>query len=145
MVTLPNGRVIKPSRNTFLKYYSGAWQGRYVTLPNGKYGAAQNWVGSSAATFGDFRGPGRFNIDMTLRRSVKLREKMALEISAEASNVLNNSQQSGSYSGNLGGTTVTPNPAIGLKAGMGNSDTFGTIGTQTFSPREVVMNLKLRF
>lgn len=145
LVTLPNGRVIKPSKNTFLKYYTGAWQGPYTTLPNGKYGAAQNWVGSAAPTFGDLRGPGRFNIDMTLRKSIKLREKYNLEISAEASNLLNNAQQSGSYSGGLGNTAVTPNPAIGLLPGMGSSDTFGTIGTQTFAPREVVINLRLRF
>ena len=54
-------------------------------------------------------------------------------------------QQSGSYVGNLGSTTVTPNPAIGLLPGMGSSDTYGTIGTSTFPPREVVMNLRLRF
>ena len=30
-------------------------------------------------------------------------------------------------------------------AGMGSSDTYGTIGTSTFPPREVVMNLRLRF
>src|SRR5919201_1982099 len=45
-VTLPNGRVIKPSKNTFLKYYTGAFQGRYVLLPNGKFGNDQNWVGA---------------------------------------------------------------------------------------------------
>jgi len=145
LVTLPNGRVIKPNKNTFLKYYTGAWQGRYVTLPNGKFGAAQNWVGSSAATLGDFRGPGRFNIDLSLRRIIKLRERMSLEMSAEASNLLNSSQLSGVYSGSLGSTTVTPNPSLGLQAGMGNSDTFGTIGTATYPPREVVLNLRLRF
>ncbi|MEO8592663.1 MAG: TonB-dependent receptor [Candidatus Solibacter sp.] len=144
-VTLPNGRVVQPTKNTFLKYYSGAFQGRYVTLPNGKFGAAQNWVGTIAGNFNDLRGPGRFNLDMSLRRTIKLREKMGLEISAEASNLLNNSQQSGSYSGGLGATTVTPNPAIGLQAGMGNSETFGTIGTGTFPAREVVMQMRLRF
>ena len=117
-VTLPNGRVIKPSKNTFLKYYTGAWQGRVVTLPNGKYGAAQSWYGSSAPTFGDFTGPGRFNIDMSLRRSIKMYERYSLEISAESTNVLNHAEMSGSYTANLGNTTVTPNAAIGLQAGM---------------------------
>ena len=82
---------------------------------------------------------------MSLRRSVRLRERISIEISAEASNLLNNSQQSGSFSGALGNTTVTPNAAIGLQAGMGSSDTYGTIGTSTFAPREVVINMKLRF
>jgi hypothetical protein len=58
---------------------------------------------------------------------------------------VSNSQQSGSYSGSLGSTTVTPNPSIGLQPGMGRSDTCGTIGSSTFPPRKVVMNLRLRF
>ncbi len=145
LVTLPNGRVIRPSKNTFLKYYTGAWQGRVVKLPNGRYGADQNWVGSAAPTFGDFRGPGRFNIDITLRRTIRLRERMSFEMSAEASNALNNPQMRGTYSGSLGSTTVTPNAALGLQPGMGNSDTFGTISTATYPPREVVLTLRLRF
>jgi hypothetical protein len=145
-VTLPNGRKITPSKNTFLKYYSGAFTGRVITLPNGSYGAAQNWVGSMNNTLNELRGPGRFNMDLSLRRSVKIRERYALEISAEASNLLNNSQQSGSYAGSLGNATVvSENAAQGLKAGMGNSATYGTIDTRTFNPREVVMNLRLRF
>jgi hypothetical protein len=54
-------------------------------------------------------------------------------------------EQSGSYTGNLGSTTITPNPSIGSLPRMGSSDTYGTIGTSTFPPREVVMNLRLRF
>ncbi len=144
-VTLPNGRMVKPAKNTFLKYYSGAFQGRYIRLPNGKFGYDQNWYGTVAPNLSELRGPGRFNIDLSLRRSIKLFESYALEISAEASNLLNNSQQSGTYSGALGNTTVTENASLGLKAGMGASDTYGTIGTQTYNPREVVMSLRLRF
>jgi hypothetical protein len=145
LVTLPNGRKIRPSKNTFLKYYTGAWQGRVVQLPNGRWGADQNWVGSTAITFDDFRGPGRFNVDMTLRRSVQVHEKLYLELSAEASNVLNSAQPRGTYSGALGNTTVTPNASLGLQPGMGSSDTFGTIGAGTYPAREVLLNLRLRF
>jgi trimeric autotransporter adhesin len=144
-VTLPNGRVIKPSKNTFLKYYSGAFSGRIVTLPNGKPQADQNWVGTVCNTLNEMRGPGRFNIDMSLRRNIRILEKYTLEMSAEATNLLNSSQMSGSYSGALGTTVVTANAALGLVPGMGSSDTYGTIGTATFNPREVVLNLKFRF
>ncbi|MEO8592385.1 MAG: TonB-dependent receptor [Candidatus Solibacter sp.] len=144
-VTLPNGRSVKPAKNTFLKFYTGAFTGRYITLPNGKFGYDQNWVGTVANNLDELRGPGRFNIDMSLRRNIKLRERMSLEISAEAANLLNSSQQSGSYAGALGNTTVTPNASIGLVQGMGSSDTYGTIGNGTFPAREVVMNMRLRF
>jgi hypothetical protein len=144
-VTLPNGRIIKPSKNTFLKYYSGAFSGRTITLPNGKIQADQNWVGTVCNTLTELRGPGRFNIDMSLRRNIKIQERYTLEMSAEATNLLNMAQMSGSYSAGLGSTVVTANTATGLLPGMGSSDTYGTIGTGTFNPREVVLNLKLRF
>ena len=144
-VTLPNGRVIVPSKNTFLKYYTGAFAGPYVTLPNGKYGAAQNWVGSTAITPAGFRTPGRFNIDISLRKSMKIREKINAELSLQASNALNHTELSGSYSGALGTTTVTPNPSIGLLPGMGSSSSFGTIGTGTYPNREIDVILRVRF
>jgi hypothetical protein len=36
-VTLPNGRKVKPNKNTYLKYYSGAFRGRVLQMPNGTY------------------------------------------------------------------------------------------------------------
>ena len=145
LVTLPNGRVVKPNKNTFLKYYSGAFTGRVVVLPNGKYGAQQNWVGTMNDTLEGMRGPGRFNLDMTLRRNISLREHLNLEISAQATNVLNHAEPLGNYSGALGSTIVSPSAAYGQTAGMGSSDTYGTISASTYSPREVVMNVRLRF
>ncbi|MFB3777752.1 MAG: TonB-dependent receptor domain-containing protein [Bryobacteraceae bacterium] len=144
-VTLPNGRIIRPSKNTFLKYYSGAFQGRVIKLPNGSYGADQNWFGTSATAWETMRGPGRFNIDLTLRRSVRLTERFSVEVSAEAANLLNNVQLNGNYSGSLGSTIVAANASRGLLPGMGSSDTFGTIGNGTFPPREVVMKARIRF
>ena len=144
-VTLPNGRVIRPNKNTFLKYYSGAFQGRVVKLPNGAYGADQNWTGTSATAFDPLRGPGRFNIDMSLRRDVRLNERFTVEVAAEAANLLNNPQLSGNYAGALGSTIVAPSASRGLVPGMGGSDTFGTIGMTTYPPREIVMKARVRF
>ena len=114
-------------------------------MPNGKFGADQNWVGTVCNTLDELRGPGRFNLDLSLRRRIKIQERFTLEMSAESTNVLNHAQPSGTYSAGLGNTTVTPSTATGLLAGMGSSSTYGTLGTGTYNPREVVMNLKLRF
>ncbi len=144
-VTLPNGRVIKPAKNTFLKYYSGAFSGRVVTLPNGKYQTDQFWYGTVASTLNGMRNPGRYNIDLSLRRSIKINERFSLDLTAEASNVLNHGQLRGSYDGNLGNTQTTFNSSNGLEPGMGQSSTFGAMGVTTFDPREVILNLKVRF
>ena len=138
-VTLPNGRTVTPQRNTFLKYYSGAFQGRVVTTPNGRVVIDRFWYGSGAPVYNDIRTPGRFNIDMGLRRIFRIREGLSVEIGADAMNLLNNTQLSGGYNGGLGATNVTANPSRGLAAGMGSSDTFGTIGTGTFNPRQMML------
>jgi hypothetical protein len=144
-VTLPNGRVITPQRNTFLKYYSGAFQGRVVQTPGGRTVVDQFWYGTGAPVYNDIRTPGRFNIDAGLRRSFRLRESVSLEIGADVMNLLNNTQLNGGHNGNLGATQVNSNPATGIQPGMAGSDTFGTIGTGTFNPRQMMMRALIRF
>jgi len=144
-VTLPNGRKVKPNKNTYLKYYSGAFRGRVLQMPNGTYNYDQYWYGTVCSTLNDLRNEGRFNIDLSLRRSIRIREGWDLELAAEASNLLNNTQLSGGYSGGLGNTQTTFDTSKGLQPGMGQSETYGTVGLSTFTPREVVLNLRLRF
>ncbi|MFB3776607.1 MAG: carboxypeptidase regulatory-like domain-containing protein [Bryobacteraceae bacterium] len=144
-VTLPNGRKITPTKNTFLKYYSGAFEGLTVKTPNGGTMPDVFWAGTSALSYGDMRGPGRANLDMSLRRRFAIREDMSIDLSADASNVLNHTQLSGNYSGNMGSTNVVTNASKGLLPGMGTSDTFGTIGVTTFDPRQIVLRLQFRF
>jgi hypothetical protein len=128
-----------------LKYYSGAFQGRFVTTPNGRVVIDRFWYGSGAPLYDDIRTPGRFNIDMGLRRIFRIREGLSLEIGADAMNLLNNTQLSGGYNGGLGATNVTANPSRGLAVGMGSSDTFGTIGNGTFNPRQMMLRGIIRF
>jgi hypothetical protein len=144
-VTLPNGRVITPSRNTFLKYYSGAFQGRVVTTPNGSTVIDRFWWGDGAPVYDDIRTPGRFNIDLGLRRTFRVREGLNLEIGADATNLFNSIQLRGAHTGALGATTTTTSASRGLRPGMAGSDTFGTIGTTTFDPRQIMMRAILRF
>src|SRR6185295_6159511 len=125
-VTLPCGRIVTPAKNTFLKYNACAFDGQTLLAPNGKYIADLYWVGPAAQDYGDFRGPGRFNIDVSLRRTFKVRERMSLNLNVDATNLLNSAQYSGAYNGGLGNTNLVDNPAKGLKVGMGSNDAFGT-------------------
>jgi hypothetical protein len=149
-VTLPDGRVITPSKNTFLKYYEGAWSGRVLQMSNGNYVPDEYWWGTAAQTFDQMRGPGRYQIDFSLRRTFKLREKLNLEFAAYATNLFNHTQLLANYSGGLGSTNTAVNAVSGLKPGMGSSgNSFGTLSLSSTSsvadPRQVVMNLRLRF
>jgi hypothetical protein len=60
-------------------------------------------------------------------------------------NVLNHTQFSGAYTDALGATVTTPNPALGLVPGMGNSNSFGTRGMATFNPRQIQLRMTVRF
>ena len=82
---------------------------------------------------------------MRLRRIVRIREGLSAEIGADVMNLLNNTQLSGAYAGALGATNVAANAAKGLAPGMGGSDTFGTIGTANFNPRQVMLRVVIRF
>ena len=139
-VTLPCGLKMTPAKNTFLKYNSCAFQGQVLTAPNGSIIANQFWFGSSNETSGDLRGPGRFNIDLSLRRTFSIRERVKLEISADATNVLNHTEYNGNYGGGLGSTVLS-----GPTAGYGTSTTYGTLGVGTFDPRQVTMHLRVIF
>jgi len=144
-VTLPDGRVITPTKNTFLKYYEGAFRGRVVTTPNGSVVPDVFWFGTVGNTLTGLRNPGRVNLDLSLRRSFKIRERIRLEVAADATNVLNHTQLSGSFSGALGGANTLTNPARGLVPGRGTSDTYGTIGVVAFDARQVLLNARIRF
>jgi hypothetical protein len=149
-VTLPDGRVIQPAKNTYLKYYEGAWSGRTVQVANGSYVPDVFWWGSAAQTFDQLRGPGRVNVDMSLRRTFRIRERFNLEVAANATNLFNHTQFAANYSGALGSTNTAVSAASGLKPGMGaNGNTFGVLsltGTgSVFDPRQIVMNVRLRF
>ena len=144
-VTLPCGRVVTPTRNTFLKYNACAFRGEVVQMPNGSYQPDQFWVGNSAQNIGNLRGPGRFNVDMSLRRTFQISERVSLNIVADATNLSNSTQLNGNYNGALGGTNLVSNPSRGLVPGLGLSDTFGTIGIGRFDPRQVTMRALIRF
>jgi hypothetical protein len=143
-VTLPSGRVITPPANTYLKYNPDAFAGRVVTTPNGSVVADQFWFGNAALTYDDIRTDNRFNLDLSVRRTFRVAQ-MSLEVGADAMNVLNHTQFSGSYNGNLGGTNLSTNAALGRVPGTGSSNSFGTRGMATYNPRQVQLRASLRF
>jgi hypothetical protein len=139
-VTLPCGLKLTPAKNTFLKYNPCAFQGETLTAPNGSTIANQFWFGNSNQTNGHLRGPDRFNVDVSLRRTFAIREQIRLQLSADATNVLNHAEYSGNFSGGLGNTVLS-----GPTTGYGTSTTFGTVGVGTFDQRQVIMHLRIIF
>ena len=85
---------------------------------------------------------------MSIRREFPLPNDMRLEFGADAMNTLNHTQFSGSYNGGLGGTVTNPTAAqaaLGLRPGMGNSNSYGTRGLATYNPRQISLRASIRF
>ena len=148
-MTLPCGKTVTPQKNTFLKYNACAFTGETLTTPNGSIVPNQYWNGNTAQTSGNLRGPGRFNVDFTLRRTFPVTERFKLEVAAEASNLLNHTELTAPttppLSVALGSPNLVNNPGAGLIPGLGTSSTFGTMGVGTFDPRQITMHARVVF
>lgn len=147
-VRLPSGRAITVCRYCFLGYSSDAFQGRTAQFANGNFGQDIFWFGNSAARYGDIRGNGRWNVNMSLQKNVQITDKLNMQLSAEASNVFNNTQFWPAMNAGLGGYAVNPNAAqtaAGIQRGMVLNDNFGTWGMRTFDPRQIELRVRLFF
>lgn len=147
-VALPSGRQIVVCRYCFLKYSADAFSGRVVGLPNGNAAPDVYWFGTAASRYGDIRGPGRWNVNMSLQKQFPIGERLKLQISAEASNLINNTQFRPAMNLNLGGTFVNVNAAQraqGVRPGMIQNDSFGTWAMSTFDPRQIELRLRIFF
>jgi hypothetical protein len=144
-VTLPSGRQITVCRYCFLQYSSDAFRGRVVNTANGSIQPDIYWYGNAANRYGDIRTPGRFNVNMSVQKEVAIREKLRLQFSAEASNLLNNPQFRPGLNAGLGATFLSANPARGIQPGMVQNDNFGTYGMGTFDPRQIELRVRIFF
>jgi hypothetical protein len=139
-VTLPCGIKVTPAKYQTLKYNACAFQGQTVTSPNGTVLADMYWYGDSANTQGDIRGPGRTNVDLTLRRQFSITERFKVDISAQATNAFNHPEYSNVHGGGLGGTNTSSAQPIGYGTGA-----FGSRSLATFDPRQIVLNGRVTF
>uniref|UniRef100_Q027I8 Cna B domain protein n=1 Tax=Solibacter usitatus (strain Ellin6076) TaxID=234267 RepID=Q027I8_SOLUE len=146
-ITLPDGRQYTPCAQCYLMYNPDAFTGQTLTTANGGHQTDLYWVGNAAIDYGDMRGPGRNNLDLTLTRDFRIRERYSLSFRANVTNALNHTQfRTGSYNMGLGSTQVTDVPAQGLVAGQGQSAaTYGSHNLNTFDPRQMIMEMRLRF
>ncbi|MCS6953270.1 MAG: TonB-dependent receptor [Bryobacteraceae bacterium] len=146
-VTLPNGQRITPCAFCFLKYNLGAFRGATTTAANGATILDMLWWGTAATNYGDITGPGRSNLNLSVEKGFKVRERVEFLLSAEATNALNNVQfKPRMRSVSLGPLQPTRDAARGLEVGMPTNSNFGTIdASSTFDARQIELRLRIRF
>jgi hypothetical protein len=136
-VTLPCGVQVTPSSYTRMKYNLCAFSGPTVTTPNGSILPDEYWYGNGNLTDGNIRGPLRVNVDASLRRTFNLTERLKLDITASAQNLMNTAEWNNSPSGSIGATDTVDNRANGQIVGLPQGNGYGTWGMSTYDPRQV--------
>src|SRR6516225_6926139 len=147
-VTLPDGRQYTPCAQCFLKFNPDAFIAPILTTANGTHQVDLYWMGNQAINYGAMHGPGRNNIDLTLTRDFRVTERFSASFMANVTNALNHTQfRPGSYNMALGSAQVTDIPAVGIKAGESQATTtsYGSHNMITFDPRQMILELRLRF
>jgi hypothetical protein len=146
-ITLPDGRQYTPCAQCYLKFNPDAFIGQVLTEANGTHQADLYWTGNAAIDYGGMRGPGRNNLDISLSRDFRIRERYSVSFHANVTNALNHTQfRSSTYNMALGSIQTTSNPAQGLVAGVGQSAaTYGTHNMLTYDPRQMIMEMRIRF
>lgn len=154
-VTLPSGRVIRPPAFTYLKYNPDAFRGRTITAPNGAVINDLYWYGNAAYTYDDIRTLGRKNLNLSLERTIRVRENLQFDLSAQVTNVFNNVQfRPDGFARDLGGQItrtesnllqVAPGVDPNTLIGQPGATNFGAYGTGAFDARQVEFLLRLRF
>ena len=146
-VTLPDGRTYTPCAQCYLQFNPDAFVGQTLTLANGNHQSNLYWMGNAAIDYASLRGPGRNNVDLTLLRDFRIRERFSLSFNARATNAFNHTQfRPGSFGMALGTIQTTNVPAQGLTIGEGQgAASYGSHSMNTFDPRQIIMEMRLRF
>jgi hypothetical protein len=144
-VTLPSGRQMTVGRYQFLKYNPDAFRGRVVTLGNGTLAPDIYWFGTSALRYNDFRGVPYYNHNMSLQKNIRLAERVSMLLSAEATNLWNRAQFTGTVTAGTSNIFTAANPARGIQPGMIQNESFGSYGLATLDPRQIELRLRIRF
>ena len=63
-----------------------------MELPNGTIAPDIYWFGNADIRYGDVRGNGRWNVNMSVQKDIPIFEKVRMQFSADASNLFNNTQ-----------------------------------------------------
>jgi hypothetical protein len=72
-----------------------------------------------------------------VRRAFQLTERFRLDITAQATNLMNSAEWSSGAGGGVGSTDTINNPANGQIVGLATGGSFGQWGMGTYPPREI--------
>jgi uncharacterized protein YegL len=148
-VQLPSGRYVTicGANPCYAKYNPEAFAGRVVTIGStGEVQPDRYWYGNAALTYNDLRTPNRNSWDIKIARTFKWRENLSLEFAATISNILNHAEfLSDGKILYLGETQILKDEINRTPIGAGDNGSYGTHNQTTYNPRQIELQVKLRF
>ena len=142
-LTLPDGHVITPAVNTFMKWNPDAWTAPMITMANGKVFTDQYQNGTTPIAFGFMRTPGVENVNFSVIKRFPITERVAADFHVNATNALNHHNP---YTVN---NTVTPNTATtganNSAPGQNTTVQFGSYGLSALEARQLTVQANFTF
>jgi trimeric autotransporter adhesin len=142
-LTLPDGHVITPAVNTFMKWNPDAWSAPMITMANGKVFTDQYQNGTTPIAFGFMRTPGVENVNLSVIKRFPITERVAADFHVNATNALNHHNP---YAVN---NTITPITATtganGAAPGQNSNVSFGSYGLTALENRQMTIQANITF
>lgn len=142
-LTLPNGRVITPAVNSFMKWNPDAFSEPVVTTPNGKVFVDQYTLGSTPLTLGYLRTPGISNVNLSVIKRFPVREGMGFDLHVNATNALNHTNHQFNTVDNT--NQVSAITTAGSTAGHNGNPQYGSYGLTALEPRQLTIQANFTF
>jgi hypothetical protein len=146
-LTLPDGRIITPANNTFMKWNPDAFSEPTVTMANGAILEDQYNLGSTPLTIGYLRTPGLQNVNFSVIKKFPVTEGTGFELHVNATNAFNhaNHEMVAADSTNLVGVNTCAAGATCSNPGTNNNVQFGSWGLTTLEPRQLTIQANFTF
>jgi hypothetical protein len=142
-LTLPDGRIITPAVNTYMKWNPDAWADPTVTSPSGKVLIDQYTNGSTPISIGYLRTPGLQNLNLSVIKRFPITERVAFDFHVNATNALNHSNHQ--VVNNTVGAITASNAATNAVAGQNSNVSFGSWGLTTLEARQLTVQANFTF
>jgi hypothetical protein len=145
-LTLPDGRVITPAANTFVKWNPDAWSQPTQVFTNGTKVTAvadQYQNGSTPLAIGYLRTPGVENVNISVIKRFPITEGVDFVLHVNATNALNHTNHEvvnnsvNSYTTIGGGNNASP--------GQNGNVSFGSYGLTTLEARQLIVQANINF
>jgi hypothetical protein len=149
-LTLPDGRIITPPVNTFMKWNPDAFSTPTVTFANGKSAQDQYQPGSTPLSFGNMRTPGVQNLNLSVIKRFPITERTSFDLHVNATNALNHTNHTfvsntGVTTNNLVGPITAAATATNTAVGQNNNLAFGSFGLTTLEARQLTVQANFTF